>query len=78
MSFTTVNLAGPLAPMAMPSARSSFESRANTLEQNFVVEGFSQEFNGAASHGLGSRSRISIRRDEDSRNPAALLCQPGL
>src|SRR6266481_899123 len=58
--------------------RSSFESSANTLDQNVVIEWLSQEPNGAGFQGLHSHSRISIRRDEDDRYPAILLRQLGL
>jgi len=40
--------------------RSSFESRENTLDQNFVIEWFSQKLNSAASHGLHAHFHVSL------------------
>ena len=37
----------------------------NALKQHLVFEWFSQELDGASSHGLHSHSRIPVRGNED-------------
>src|SRR5947209_1178825 len=56
----------------------TFHSRANTLEQGFVVKRFCQELYSARSQRLHPHFGIAVRGDEDGGNPAMLSLQPGL
>src|SRR5580704_16386898 len=55
-----------------------FKCSSDPLEQQLMIEWFCKELDCTISHRLNPHPGISVSRDEDDRNIAFLLFQPGL
>ena len=57
---------------------SAFQSRTNSPDQALIIKWLYQKLNRAGCECLRSRSRISVRSDEDDRGAATLSYQSSL
>src|ERR1700686_3895512 len=63
---------------AIICASSHFKCSSDPFEQQLMIEWFCKELDRTLSHRLNPHPGIPVSRDEDDRNIAFLLFQPGL